>query len=82
MGKSKLKLALAAEKGTDFTKLKEKRQQKAALKAKQVEDDRQQEEIQDDEEAEGEFSGESEYEDEGEKYGNGVGYDCATSSGA
>jgi|ERR1712000_21987 len=34
MGKSKLKLALAAEKGTDFKKLKEKRQKKAALKAR------------------------------------------------
>ncbi|CAK7269664.1 rRNA-processing protein EBP2 [Sporothrix epigloea] len=34
MGRSKLKVALAAEKGTDFKKLKEKKKYKAALKEK------------------------------------------------
>jgi len=38
MAKSKLKMALAADKGTDFKKLKEKRQKKAALKRKQAEE--------------------------------------------
>lgn len=68
MGKSKLKLALAAEKGTDFTKIKEKRQKKATLKAKEVDEEkREQEESQDDEAEEVEEGSEDD-----EEFGNGV----------
>ncbi|CAK7210972.1 rRNA-processing protein EBP2 [Sporothrix bragantina] len=57
MGRSKLKVALAAHKGTDFQKLKEKKKYKAALKEKSkkaagLEDDEDDEDEQGDEEEE------------------------------
>ncbi|CAK7202383.1 rRNA-processing protein EBP2 [Sporothrix eucalyptigena] len=71
MGRSKLKVALAAHKGTDFKKLKEKKKYKAALKEKSNkagsrnndEDDDDEDEEEDDEEWEDEQD-DSEDEDE------------------
>lgn len=76
--KSKLRLAIAAEKGVDFQKLKEKRKLKAALKQKQAAQAEQKERRADEsddssEEGEGASEGSDDEENE-ESYGNGVRY--------
>lgn len=74
--KSKLRMALAAEKGVDFNKLREKKKQKAAAKRKQAEQTKRGADGSDDSNEEGEeehASDESEGE-ENDGYGNGVRY--------
>ncbi|KAF4120145.1 rRNA-processing protein EBP2 [Geosmithia morbida] len=69
--KSKLKMALAAEKGTDFKKLKQERKRKKALKQQKAQRVAEQEEDKVEEEAEGEEEeSDNDYEEEEyEKYG-------------